>query len=255
MSDEQMTDDQFNARLAEPIVSQDHLFRLMIDMAEQDDGIGQLSSVIWDKMKELKEELEESEKEKGQMAGNGGFCGDPETGQSANAILWRFGRDRIKSLEEENKKLKKQRYDIDKRVEVASREGLKEVSNGFKEIIKEVQEENEELKKKVEAYETLTGVKRGDICAHADPNDDSLYTYKTYEEYEKDLSRQDIRDLVDEHFHGEGMGGDLGHHCIYDWYTDSEEESEEESDDDSEEDQFERDGMGAILGVKTVVTK
>ena len=178
MSNEQMTDDQFNARLAEPIVSHDHLFRLMIDMAEQDDGIGQLSGVIWDKMKELKEELEESEKEKGQMAGNGGFCGDPETSECANAMFWRMGRDRMKSLEEENKKLK-----------------------------------------------------------------------------EKVLSRQDIRDLVDEHFHGEGMGGDLGHHCIYDWYTDSEEESEEESDDDSEEDQFERDGMGAILGVKTVVTK
>ena len=54
MSNEQMTDDQFNARLAEPIETAHDVFRIMIDMAEQDDGIGQLSSVIWDKMKELK---------------------------------------------------------------------------------------------------------------------------------------------------------------------------------------------------------
>ena len=51
------------------------------------------------------------------------------------------------------------------------------------------------LKTEVKAYETLTGVKRDDICAHADPNDDSLYTYKTYEEYETDAGQFDVLEV------------------------------------------------------------
>ena len=61
--------------------------------------------------KKLKEDLKTSEKERGQMAGNGGFCGDPETSQCANAMFWRMGRDRIKMLEEVNEELKERAED------------------------------------------------------------------------------------------------------------------------------------------------
>ena len=89
MSDEQMTDDQFNARLAEPIETAYDVFRIMIDMGEQDDGIGQLSSVIWDKMKELKAD----------------DVYQQEIIQKYNEENTMF-HEKIKRLEEENEKLK-----------------------------------------------------------------------------------------------------------------------------------------------------
>ena len=39
----------------------------------------------------------------------------------------------------------------------------------------------------LEAFEKLTGISRKDVQAHADPSDDSKYTYKTFEEYEEEV--------------------------------------------------------------------
>ena len=55
--------------------------------------------------------------------------------------------------------------------------------------------ELEQLKTEVKAYETLTGVKRDDICARAS----LTTTYKTYEEYETDAEQvSELEDKVDD---------------------------------------------------------
>ena len=102
MSNEQMKE------LKEEVEGQRRRLLRLCDTEAKNKTFEKINKQLTEQISVLKEELEESEKEKGQMAGNGGFCGDPETGQSANAMFWRMGRDRMKSLEEENKKLKKE---------------------------------------------------------------------------------------------------------------------------------------------------
>jgi len=48
--------------------------------------------------------------------------------------------------------------------------------------------EERKLKKKLEAFEKMTGINGEDIIAHADPDDDSKHTYKTCDEYEEEIN-------------------------------------------------------------------
>ena len=48
--------------------------------------------------------------------------------------------------------------------------------------------EERKLKKKLEAFEKMTGIDGEDIIAHADPDDDSKHTYKTCDEYEEEIN-------------------------------------------------------------------
>jgi len=49
--------------------------------------------------KELKEENKKLDAENAEMKKNGGFAGDPETAECANAMAWRLTRDKLKKLE------------------------------------------------------------------------------------------------------------------------------------------------------------
>ena len=188
-----------------------HIEKLEAEL-EEEKGINCCFEELEAENKKLKEELEESEKEKGQMANNGGFCGDPETSECANAMFWRMGRDRMKSLEEENKKLKEKVKGVAElhnlAVNMANNDNAR------------LQEEIKKLEKEVSRHRLAAG--------NLDEENKKLQ-----EELKKpkDLSHQDIRVLVEENFHGEGMGRYSSTYCIYDWYTDfTSEESEEECD-------------------------
>jgi len=51
----------------------------------------------------------------------------------------------------------------------------------------------------LEAFEKLTGISRKDVQAHADPSDDSKYTYKTFEEYEEEVGCTcELEDKIEE---------------------------------------------------------
>ena len=64
-----------------------------------------------EKLKEQNEELEEEAKE---LKKNGGFLGDPETSECANALAWRLTRDKIKELERMKRWIDRPLKDIEK---------------------------------------------------------------------------------------------------------------------------------------------
>ena len=114
--------------------------------------------------------------------------------------------DEIEELKEENEKLKTENEKLkggisnlnqvhqDEIVYVNAKcqKMAKELEEAMNELHNEdeletLQEGYDELKEEIEAYETMTGVKRNVIIAHADPTNDEHYTYKTCDEYEEEL--------------------------------------------------------------------
>jgi len=99
----------------------------------------------------------------------------------------------LKELEAENKKLKEEDKDQQFIIvnKVARREKLEYQPKGSR-IDPEglhdyMKEEIDKLKQQLEAFESLTGIKRDVVCRHNDPDDDDYYTYKTFEEYEEEI--------------------------------------------------------------------
>ena len=105
-----------------------------------------------EKLKEQNEELEEEAKE---LKKNGGFLGDPETSECANALAWRLTRDKIKELERMKRWIDRPLKDIEKLKEEC-KENFDEAQKWmglmyqYREKWGKLQKDNEELKEEVE---------------------------------------------------------------------------------------------------------